>query len=69
MGFSSIRGNYGDQVTDWLVNLNGSFNLARPGILVQGNTDSDNIPVVNVGSASGFELEWNYSPVQTTPNK
>ena len=66
MTFSSIRGNYGDQITDWLINLNGSSGQSLPGLLIQGNWDSDSIPVVNVGSAAGFELEWNYSPAQAT---
>lgn len=68
--FSSIRGNYGDKVTQWLINLDGSVNpISHVGLLIQGNYDSDSIPVVNVGNASGYELEWNYSPLQTTPSK
>jgi hypothetical protein len=69
--FSSIRGNYGDQVANWLINLNGLSNQSLPGLLIQGNWDSDPIAVVNIGNATGFELEWNYSPIQTTeaPNR
>jgi hypothetical protein len=67
IAYSTIIGNHGETITSYLINLNGSFNQSLPGLFVDGNTDSDSVPVVNVGSATGYKLGWNASPTQTTP--
>ena len=64
ISFSTIRGNYGSDISSSFINLNGSFNQTHAGLLVEGNSVSSSVPAVNVGSSAGASVVYNYSPTQ-----
>ncbi len=65
--YSEIRNNFGSYTGQYMINLSGLHGLAHTNLTIDGNTDSDRIPVVhNDGSATGYTVGTNRSPVQAT---
>jgi hypothetical protein len=66
--YSTIKDNVGGGgMTTYLINLAGAGGSpVLTALQVDGNTDSDSIPVVNFGSSTGYKLGYNQSPSQFT---
>jgi hypothetical protein len=63
---SEIRGNTGNAISDFLINLAGAGSPDYTGTVIDGNTDTDSISVINEGSATNFVTGFNRSPLQVT---
>ena len=65
--YSEIRNNFGIYTGQYMINLSGLNGLTHTNLVVDGNTDSDRIPVIhNDGTATGYTTGINRSPVQVT---
>jgi hypothetical protein len=65
--YSEIRNNFGIYTGQYMINLSGLNGLTHTNLIVDGNSDSDRIPVIhNDGSATGYTTGINKSPVQVT---
>ena len=62
--YSTVRGNSGSTISAYLINLVNSGTPDYSGTTIESNTDSDSIPVINEGAATGFFTGYNRSPAQ-----
>jgi hypothetical protein len=63
---SEIKGNTGNAITTFLINLAGAGTPDYTGTVIDSNTTTDNIPVIYEGSATNFVTGFNRSPKGVT---
>jgi hypothetical protein len=64
---SEVKGNGGSGISTYLINLSGAGGTpSYAGTIIDSNTDTDSISIINEGAATGFVMGFNQSPNQLT---